>query len=176
MKASFRATSLALLAAMSMAACVNVRTQGASVVKSAPADNHVQIVIATSAGLRRDRHLSTFLPALVTRLPQDFKLNGVDATAQLLDFDTPVPPPTSVRTLVFTPLDAEGQSGPSWLDFAVTLNDATLGRIWVGRVRLSSGGWGSYDASAADRAAISLLEQLRDAKLIDIAASRLVTP
>lgn len=112
----------------------------------------------------------------MTRLPEDFKRNGIDATSQLLDFDAPVPRPTSARTLVFTPLDAQGYSGPSWLDFEVTLNDAKLGRIWMGRVRLSSGGWGSYDTGAADRAAIGLLEQLRDAKLIDISSGRLVTP
>ena len=53
MRKLLAATSFSLLAAASMTACVNVRTQGATVVTSAPPDNHLQIVVATSAGLRR---------------------------------------------------------------------------------------------------------------------------
>ncbi len=63
------------------------------------------------------------------------------------------------------------------MDLSVTLSDAGHGMLWTGAIRMSSGTPGvSYDAGAVDHAAIPLLEQRRDAKLIDISWRRPVTP
>ena len=167
--------------------CVTAHATGQSLVADAPADNHLRIVVVqpqASADARRDgarivadKHMATLFPQLISRLPEDFKLNGVEASATLVDAGSPVPTPSTVRTLVIRPLEAGlmDRTQASWLDLEVTLNDATRGALWRGTIRLSSGSPASYDASAVDHAAIPLMEQLRDAKLIDISWRRPVT-
>ena len=168
--------------------CVVAHATGQVVVADAPADNHLRIIVVPAlpsldakrdgARIVADKHMATLFPQLATRLPEDFKLNGVDASAILLDVGNPVPAPTTVRTLVISPAQAglADRTQASWLDLNVTLNDATRGTLWRGSIRLSSGSPASYDASAVDHAAVPLLEQLRDAKMIDISWRRPVTP
>jgi hypothetical protein len=191
MKAYLLAACLTSAAVATLSGCVVARTEGHAVVTDAPADNHVRIVIVpalptpadkrNAASIEADKHMATLFPQLAARLPVDFKRNGVDADATLLDVDSPVPAPAHVRTLVIRPVEAgvgiRSRAGQSWLDLAVTLNDADRGLLWQGWIRLSSGTAGvSYDASAVDHAAVPLLEQLRDAKMIDISWRRPETP
>jgi hypothetical protein len=182
---------VALAGISTLPGCVTARTEGHAVITDAPADNHVRILIVPAAptpsdqrnlaSVEADRHMATLFPQLAARLPLDFKHNGVDATATLLEVGAQVPPPANVRTLVIRPIEAgtgvRQRAGQSWLDLAVTLNDASRGLLWQGMIRLSSGTPGvSYDAGAVDHAAIPLLEQLRDAKMIDISWRRPETP
>ena len=189
MKRLFLAATLAALSAGALQGCVTAHANGHAVVADATPDNHLHIVVvpptwepATGAkGTLRstDRHSATLFPALAARLPLDFKANGVDADAVLLEPGMPLPAPGAVRTLVIRAAQA-GEityNGGTWMDLSLTLNDAAHGALWTGSVRLSSGTPNiSYDAGAVDHAAIPLLEQLRDAKLIDISWRRPTTP
>ena len=184
------AATVAILGAVTLQGCVVAHATGQAVVADATPDNHLHIVVVPAkweddgkrngARVEADRHLATLFPALATRLPQDFRLNGVEADATLLESaDSPVPSPIGVRTLVVRPAQAGfiNYSGATWLDLSVTLNDAKRGALWTGKIRMSTGSPGvNYDASAVDHAAVPLLEQLRDAKMIDISWRRPVTP
>ncbi len=189
MKSLLLAAALAAAGAASLQGCVTARTSGQALVADAPADNHLHIVIVPGtqvldaqhrAALRSaDKHTATLFPQLATRLPEDLRANGVEASATLLNVGDPMPAPTGLRTLVIRPTEpGEGFSGnASWLDLDVSLTDPKRGPLWHGSIRLSSGTPGvSYDASAVDHAAVPLMEQLRDAKLIDISWRRPVTP
>ncbi|MCK9684732.1 hypothetical protein [Scleromatobacter humisilvae] len=188
MKKLLLATSAAIAVA-ALQGCVTARTSGQVLVADAPADNHLHIVIVPGkqvlddqhrAALRSgDKHMATLFPQLASRLPEDLRANGVEASATLLDAGDPMPPPTGQRTLVIRPTQVgEIYSGNgSWLDLDVSLTDPKRGTLWHGAIHLSSGTPGvSYDASAVDHAAVPLMEQLRDAKLIDISWRRPVTP
>jgi hypothetical protein len=190
MKKLLLAATLATLSATVLQGCVVAHATGQSVVAGAAPDNHLHVVIVpakwasdgrpNAARVAADRHLATLFPALATRLPEDFRANGLEADASLLEAaDSPLPPPTAVRTLVIQPAQAGfiNYSAATWLDLSVTLVDAKLGVLWKGSIRMSTGSPGvSYDASAVDHAAVPLLEQLRDAKLIDISWRRPTTP
>jgi hypothetical protein len=189
MKKLILAAAVAAASATVLQGCVVAHATGQAVVADATPDNHLHIVIVPPApptedkpNLARqvgDRHLATLFPALAARLPEDFRLNGLDADATLLEAGMPVPPPGTARTLVVRPAEAGyiERSGGTWLDLSVTLVDANRGVLWKGSIRMSSGTPGvAYDASAVDHAAIPLLEQLRDAKLIDISWRRPTTP
>jgi hypothetical protein len=64
---------------------------------------------------------------------------------------------------------AYGHAYASLLVLEARLEDPKLGTLWTGEVRLSNGsGNPEYGDAAADRAALTLLTQLRDAQLIDI--------
>ena len=188
MKKLILAAVLAAAGAAALQGCVVAHANGHAVVADAAPDNHLHIVVVPPHWVAQEpgkqplksaqRHSDTLFPALATRLPEDFKANGVQADAVLLDPDTPMPAPTAVRTLVVRPKQAgELGNGGTWMDLSVTLNDASRGILWTGDIRMSSGSPGvSYDASAVDHAAVPLLEQLRDAKMIDISWRRPVTP
>ena len=189
MKKHLLAAILAALSAVALQGCVHGHVNGETVVADVAPDNHLHIVVVQGdwidhkgrlvKGTVTNEHTATLLPALVSRLPQDFKLNGVDADAVLLDADAPIPSPTAVRTLVIRPTQAgeAGATAGTWFDLSVTVNDSARGVLWTGSIRMSSGTPGvSYDASAVDHAVIPLLEQLRDAKLIDISWRRPTTP
>src|SRR5471030_636242 len=128
MKKLLIATALAALCAASLEGCVVAHATGHATVADATPDNRVHIVVVSphwvpegsSKGvlLSADRHSATLFPALVARLPQDFKANGVEADAVLLEAGAPMPAPTEVRTLVIRPTQA-GQINPSagtWMD------------------------------------------------------------
>jgi hypothetical protein len=189
MKKLLLAAVFAALSATALQGCVVAHATGQAVVADATPDNHLHIVIVPplpptteKADIARkvgDRHLATLFPALAERLPEDFRHNGLDADATLLEPGMPVPSPGAARTLVVRAAQAGfiEHSGGSWLDLSVTLVDASRGVLWKGSIRMSSGTPGvAYDASAVDHAAIPLLEQLRDAKLIDISWRRPTTP
>jgi hypothetical protein len=189
MKKLLLAALLAAAGAGALQGCVVAHANGHAIVADAAPDNHLLIVIVPPHWVAQepaktplksaDSHSATLFPALASRLPQDFKVNGVEADAVLLEPGAPVPAPSAVRTLVVRPKQAGelGRTGGTWMDLSVTLNDATRGTLWTGDVRMSSGTPGvSYDASAVDHAAVPLLEQLRDAKMIDISWRRPVTP
>jgi hypothetical protein len=189
MKKLLLAAVLAAAGAAALQGCVVAHANGHAVVTDAAPDNHLHIVVVpphwTSQQPGRivlpsaQRHSDSLFPALAARLPQDFKANGVDADAVLLEPGAAVPAPSAVRTLVVRPKQAGelGPSGGTWMDLSVTLNDASRGVLWTGDIRMSSGTPGaSYDAGAVDHAAVPLLEQLRDAKMIDISWRRPVTP
>ena len=187
MKKLLIATLVALAGIVPLQGCVVAHATGQVVAADVVPDNHLRIVVVqalpategrNSARYVADKHMATLFPQLATRLPQDFKLNGLEATGVLLEPGSPVPPPTTVRTLVLSPTEAGlfDRSQASWLDLNVVLNDATRGVLWRGTIRFSSGSPASYDASAVDHAAVPLLEQLRDAKMIDISWRRPVTP
>jgi len=188
MKKLLLTVALAAAGAAWLQGCVVAHATGQAVVADATPDNHVHIVIVpthwqddgrpNAARVAADRHLATLFPALATRMPQDFRHNGVEADATLLEPDAPMPAPGGTRTLVIRPSQAGwiDRSAGTWLDLSVTLIDAGRGVLWKGSIRLSSGTPASYDASAVDHAVIPLLEQLRDAKLIDISWRRPTTP
>ena len=189
MKKLLFAAGVAALCAASLQGCVNARASGQALVTDAPSDNHLNIVIVPGrqvvddqhrTALRSvDKHMATLFPQLAARLPEDFRANGVEAGATLLNVGDPMPAGNGLRTLVIRPTQGgEGYSGnASWLDLDVSLTDPKRGTLWHGSIHLSSGTPGvSYDASAVDHAAVPLLEQLRDAKLIDISWRRPVTP
>ncbi len=181
--------AVAALCATSLQGCVTAQATGHATVADATPDNHLHVVIVPPNWVPEgsskvvlpsaNKHSATLFPALAARLPQDFKANGVEADAILLEAGVPIPAPGAVRTLVIRPTQA-GQinsTGATWMDLSLSLNDAGHGLLWTGTIRMSSGTPGvSYDASAVDHAAIPLLEQLRDAKLIDISWRRPVTP
>ena len=180
--------TLVALAAATLDGCVVARATGQAVVTDVAPDNHLQVVVVPGipqddgknnlARITGDKHMATLFPQLATRLPQDFKANGVDAAGVLLDVSAPVPAPSATRTLVIRPTQAGyiERGGGSWLDLAVTLNDATHGVLWRGSIRMSTGTPADYDASAVDHAAVPLMEQLRDARMIDISWRRPTTP
>jgi hypothetical protein len=196
MKQLLLITALAGASGGALQGCVTAHASGHAVVTDATPDNHLHIVVVpphwgtavriapgntpTPSTLpSADRHSATLLPALAARLPQDFKLNGVEADAVLLEANAPIPAPTAVRTLVIRPMQAgeAGATAGTWMDLSVSVNDAARGVLWTGSIRMSSGTPGaSYDASAVDHAAVPLLEQLRDAKIVDISWRRPVTP
>ena len=187
MKKLLLATLIALAGAASLDGCVVARASGQAVVTDAAPDNHLRIVVMQAlpsadgqrnlARITADKHMATLFPQLATRLPQDFKLNGVEASGELVDTGSPVPAPTGARTLLISPTQAGyiERGGASWLDLAVTLVDPKRGVLWRGSIHLSTGSPASYDASAVDHAAVPLMEQLRDAKLIDISWRRPTT-
>jgi len=168
----------ALAAAASMQGCVVTHATGSTVNAKAPADNHIAIVLhdgkfqhSSVAGYKGDKHLATLMPEMLVRMPAVFNRNGVECAA-LLDGEghAPTPLPAASRKLHLTPQQATANSqGGSSLRFQAVLVDPALGTIWAGEVRMADGGlWASYGEGAANRAAIDLLVQLRDAKLIDI--------
>ena len=184
MKKILIATLVAFAGTASLEGCVTAHAYGQAVVTDAPSDNHLRIVIVpadpipadkrNAASIVAEQHMATLFPQLVARLPVDFRHNGVDASATLLDVGSAVPPPADVRTLVIRPAQAWfiGSGGGSSLEMQVTLNDASRGVLWRGKIFMSSGTPASYGAAAVDRASIPLLEQLRDSKMIDISWRR----
>jgi hypothetical protein len=188
MKKLILAITVSALAATTLPGCVVAHATGQAVVADAAPDNHLRIVVVPAdwvdpashmAILKTvDKHLATLFPALVQRLPQDFKLNGLEASAELLEPGRPIPTSAGARTLVIQPAKAWGRGGMSGtgLDLEVRLIDTSRGVLWQGSIRMSAANPGVWDASAVDHAAVPLLEQLRDAKMIDISWRRPVTP
>jgi hypothetical protein len=181
MKKIFLATLVALAGAVALEGCVTVNTFNArKLVANAPPDNHVSVILEPATGGQSnlaktlgDQHLATLFPSMLVRLPLVFKHNGLDTVATLNGFAGAVATPVlqEGRQLHLRPSEAYayGRAYASLLVLEARLEDPKLGTLWTGEVRLSNGsGNPEYGNAAADRAALTLLTQLRDAQLIDI--------
>ena len=101
---------------------------------------------------------------LKTRIPAIFSSNGI---ATKLASKEKV---SDAYTLVIFPVSASysTQSGQQLKLRAVLLKSRTSQQIWYSVIRLSTPGFGEYDAELADTVAIKLLEDLDDDNVINI--------